>query len=212
MIRVRTGFTRLITILVASVGVFSILATAALAYDIYGSASYNTWSPYDGYTQVVSMNDGTPGHAWSYQDMYWDSANRHSTLTYEWNGTSAYEHEIIFYNYDNNGYASGATTFNSNLPSTSYLDPGLFNNQSEYTIEIGTTRGDLISHYTWYYADAYLTTRTSGSNAKIRTVRGARAHTCPWDWCVSEINGNLVNKSTVWWYSAPGSQQSWVDP
>jgi hypothetical protein len=212
MNRLRWRLTRTLTVVGVAVGVFSFLGTAALAYDIYGSAPYYNWSPRQGYVQVVSMNDGTPGHAWAYQDFYWDTASRHSTLTYEWNGTSAYEHEIIFYNYDGNGYASGATTFNSNLPSTTYLDPGVFNNQNEYTIEIGTTRADLITHPTWYYADAYLSTRTTGSNSKIRTVRGARAHSCPWDWCVSEINGNLVNKSTVWWYSAPGSQQSWSDP
>ena len=201
----RRGFTGLGLVLT----VLFLLETVAFAYDIYGSASYNTWSPREGYSWVVDVGGG---RGWSYQDLYWDTASRHSTLTYEWNGTSAYEHEIIFYNYDGGGYASGATLHNTNLPATNYLDPGNFNNQNEITIEIGTTRGDLITHGTWYYADAYLTTRTAGSSAKIRTVRGARAHSCPWDWCVAEVNGNLVNKSTVWWYYAPGSQQYWSDP
>ena len=116
---------------------------AALAYDIYADAHWSTWSPYQGSVEVTDVGNG---HAWSYQDLYWSSAYRHSTLTYEWNGTSGYEHEIIFYNYDGNGYSNGATTHNSNLPSTNYLDPGFLPpSQDELTIEIGTTRADTLS-------------------------------------------------------------------
>lgn len=109
-------------------------------------------------------------------------------------------------------FTSGATSFQSNLPSTNYLDPGLGNNPQELTVEIGTTRGDLITDGVWYYADAVLTVRSPGSGAKVRTVRGARLHSCPWDWCVAEVDGNFVNKSVVWWYSAPGAQRYWLDP
>lgn len=147
-----------IAVLILVVILLSIMATTALAMD------NSTFTPYLGHSVISSDSSGR----YATERTYW----RAGSLTAFQYSTDTYEHQVIFYNYDGTAYASGATSYVTNIPDP-YLDTQFADSTNENNIAVGTYSAYNLTSGTWYETTIRLKSTTSSSSKyKISGQKG----------------------------------------
>lgn len=99
----------------------------------------------------------TPYYGWTY--FYTSNSERYARINVKWNRdgitefnsyNDTYEQELVFYNYDNTAYATGCSSYQTNIPDA-YLDTQLLDSGNEANLAIGTTSATDIKAETEYY-------------------------------------------------------------
>lgn len=94
----------------------SMIGMSIFSLSAYAVANYDTYTPHSGYFNCYSENNE------DYAGVYfvWDNS-----MMGEFNASNdTYEQDVVFYNYDGNAYATGASAYQTNLPE-GYLDTQL---------------------------------------------------------------------------------------
>lgn len=79
------------------------------------------WSPYLGESNIYVKPDGA---RWTHQNMYWRTGSK---IEFD-SANDTYEHQTVFYNYDNAAFAKEPTgVWQTDLPDPSYLDTQILN-------------------------------------------------------------------------------------
>lgn len=84
-----------------------------------------------------------------------------------------FEHDLIFYNYDDNAYATSITSYESELPD-SYIDTQFLDGDDELNCSVGTTAANEIESNKMYYT--YLTLDDGLSDSSMYKVSLQEGH------------------------------------
>lgn len=160
------------------VGFMLVSSNQALA----ASTPAEKWSPYLGESNIYVKPDGA---RWTHQMMYWRTGSK-----VEFDAVNdTYEHQTVFYNYDNAAFAKEPTgVWQTDLPDP-YLDTQILNDSGvagtsgEADISIGTFDPDVIAASTWYYGMAELK-NTSSTKSKYKISGQEGLSYCPDKNCV----------------------------
>ncbi|MDR3207226.1 MAG: hypothetical protein LBT60_02740 [Oscillospiraceae bacterium] len=142
-----------------------VLLTALVApIDTFAVAPLITFTPAAGTVYTYQSGD----HRYAQLTAMWNSAG-----IAEFNATNdTYEHELIFYNYDNNAYATFCSSFTSSLPNA-YADTQFLDSNNEYNIAVGTTNAHNIMSGNNYTIKLTLNvTNSSSSRYKVQGQEG----------------------------------------
>ncbi|MBQ2758203.1 MAG: hypothetical protein IKJ88_08305 [Clostridia bacterium] len=133
---------------------------------IANAASYNTYSPYFGFCSFGDFDEvnGTGGCML----LEWNSVG----LTEFDSSTDTYEQELLFYDYDDNAYATSNRIYHTDLPNP-YFDTAFADRPGEVNIAVGTYAPEDIEANTYYSVILGLDVENSaGSKYKISAQEG----------------------------------------
>jgi hypothetical protein len=158
-------------ILVFSLG-FAIMAGSVQTVSAYWNEYY---IPFVGISYINNHPDHNYNIRFTNQDMYWKA---HNLGAYQY-ADDTYEHETIFYDYDDHAFARSyvnANWWSSTLPDP-YLDTQALDNPDEPNIAVGTFNPNLIVPDTYY--NYYVALNKTSSVASFYKIQGQKSYS----WC-----------------------------
>lgn len=182
-----------------------VFALSCLTTTAYADAAFHSYTPYTGMV-----------------DIYQSGSNRYAEMYMKWNSnglsefnltTDTYEHELIFYNYDDLAYASSILTYQTTLPS-SYLDTqefdGVTNGWDEMNLAVGTSNPTQLVAENQYYIRLQLDGFNSSSSMyKIQAQEGYSLLGIDSKWSIfPESTSTIIPFRSG--YTAPEMGRCWI--
>lgn len=117
---------------------------------VYADVDHDTFTPYRGYLDLYEEEDDDDNEVrYADFDIKWDNSDNISEFN---SSTDTYEQEIIFYNYNDEAYATSYSSYQSDLPDA-YADTQFCDDDDEAVITVGTTSADEIEAGEYYYVN-----------------------------------------------------------